>query len=165
MVFCVASPLPSSSWSLGSKFLTFVLSRTFVSLSSSSSSGSSSSSSSTLVCFPHRRRRRRCPAYSQISRIRFVCDSRASSTKQGRARLRRRRKRRRRRRSLLCVLPVSCSSLSFLPPCVCVASLCSHRLLGLSTRLSIPRSLSPLPSSHQVDEIDNKRKEEEEEDV
>ena len=43
---------------------------------------------------------------------------------------------------MLCVLPGPTSSLSFLPPCVCVASLCSHRLLGLSTRLSLPVSLS-----------------------
>ena len=57
---------------------------------------------------------------------------------------------------LLCVLPGPTSSLSFLPPCVCVASLCSHRLLGLSTRLSIPLFLSPSPSSsHLEDEIND----------
>ena len=56
---------------------------------------------------------------------------------------------------MLCVLPGPTSSLSFLPPCVCVASLCSHRLLGLSTRLSLPASLSRSPSFiSSRDEID-----------
>ncbi len=43
----------------------------------------------------------------------------------------------------LCVLPVSSSSLSLSTSVLCVSRpLCSHLLLGLSTRLSLP-SLSP----------------------
>ncbi len=48
------------------------------------------------------------------------------------------------------------------PPCVCVASLCSLALLGLSTRLSHPSLSLPL-SSHLEDEIDYEAQQEEEE--
>jgi len=60
------------------------------------------------------------------------------------------------------------SSLSFLPPCVGVASLCSHRLLGLPTRLSIPLSLSRsslIISSSGRDWSKEEEEEEEEDDV